>query len=379
MPVPRAARPWALALLVLGVRLAWVGMRGPQVSPDGYSFFAWADDLARAGPSSLAPRVLYTGVVAYAWALRALFGAQAPLAWVIVQSVAVALGSLALYDVARRLHDARTATLAVLAYAFLFDAFQWEAYALSDSIFQAALLATLAAITRAHLDGSCRARAGVAFGLAFLVFWRPVGFLVPACYLAWRLASIARASDRRVRWIAVGGLAVALVALPIIAPFAATMGDLYARTNAQGLVIHDDPQLALPLETRPWSGGGIFGYAFANPLDMLALALARFAAFFAPFLPRYSLEHVAVNAVTLLPVLVSGLWGVRRAWRAGGVERLVVALVLVFPAFHAVTLLDYDLRYRDPVLPLLCLLGSAVLVRWWATFRAHTQPARREI
>lgn len=379
--VPRTA--WLLAGLAALVRFVWVGVKGVSVSPDGHTYLGWGAQLL-AGDMSLDWHVLYLGIVLWAAVLQAAFGPAAPTAWVLLQSAVVALATIPLYLLARDLYGDRVAVLASLVHVFLFESFQWEAYTLSDSLFQAGVIAFAFFAVRSEIQPAPRWRAWRNVVLVALVLLRPVGIVVAGTFFVWKARSVLRtAKGRRAAGVAAGVVALAvMLALPSLAAFADKMGSEYATSNAAGIVYDDDTERVLRFDTRPYEGG-LASYVVANPLDFLALCLVRFAAFFTIALSRYSTAHVALNVVTLAPLFGVGLVMVGRTLVRGGPQRLLAGLVVAFAAFHAVTLLDYDLRYRDPVLPLLAVFFAGacvpVLERAWARVSSTRQPRRQEV
>jgi hypothetical protein len=112
----------------------------------------------------------------------------------------------------------------------------------------------------------------------------------------------------------------------------------------------------------------------AGLLDHLLIISDRFLHFFAPAASSFGLGHAIVQYLFFLPCYALGLWFVwlllrgRTALATAGRDVCFAALGAVFAyAFvHALLQVDFDWRYRLPVIPHMILLaaaGSSELVR----------------
>jgi len=107
-----------------------------------------------------------------------------------------------------------------------------------------------------------------------------------------------------------------------------------------------------------------------NFLSILLVLLARIAAFFSPYAFGFSTLHNISNFIFYVPIYFCGTLSFFSLWMKPVrfeyfVFKLFLGQTTLFTAlFHAVTLLDFDWRYRYPMQPFfLCLFGL-----FWSEF-----------
>lgn len=370
--VPRLA--WALAALALAVRLAWLVAEGPRIATDTSFYVRVAREFVEEGPfaSPLFAEgyVLYTAFGFFLAALHVLVGDHMVLAWIVLQIVAVSFATVPLYLLGRQMGGPAVGALAALIHATLFESFQWDVYALSDAMFQAAVITEAFLVVQAAGVGSpawrCLAFAG---GLGVL-FLRPVGIVFVGVMGAWLL--LAHGSPRehlrsllvsRRRALLSGAAAVLLVVglAATLAPYIDHEAGKYTRYYSLGLVVHDDPSLAYRYEPAPYQEDSLLGFVAANPVPFFVITVERLWAFWTVNLHRFSTVHNVVNAVTLYPLFGAGFFTAAYValWkRRAALLLLPVVLIAGLTMFHSLTLIDYDFRYRDPLLPFMGLLAA---------------------
>lgn len=126
----------------------------------------------------------------------------------------------------------------------------------------------------------------------------------------------------------------------------------YSERFMDGAVVHDRPETYIQVESRT--------------LDFMYLTFLKFINFFTITLSGYSNAHSAYNIAWLTPVYLFSVFALVELFRKQStlpVSALLVILlgflyVYIVAAFTAVTLLDYDHRYRIPVLPILIMMAS---------------------
>jgi len=115
----------------------------------------------------------------------------------------------------------------------------------------------------------------------------------------------------------------------------------------QGVVVHDRPDTWVSMP-ESW-------------YDFVILFLARFAAFFSPIATTFSLSHNIAN-ILLLGIFMSGLtiWFFLEDKGAREFDEIAwVTLILssVVACYHSATLIDFDWRYRFPIIAPLIVFG----------------------
>lgn len=372
---PRVA--WILAGLALVVRLAWFAVNGVRIAPDTSFYLEAGRSVLAQGylgpPFFSGNKVFYTGMGYFVAPFVALFGEQAPTAWVGAQILAVSLATVPLYLLARGIAGPRTALLAGLVHVGLYESVQWDIYALSDPIYQAALILVAFLVYRAWREPSTKLRGVAGLGCLGLFFIRPPAIAGVAALLAWMLAVGPDLEFDRRRVVAGTAAAVVFgVGFLVLSGVGDTLiRHLLTATRtvtefyAEGTVVVNDPSFTVRYTLDPYEEGNLASYIAANPVAYAWITLRRLGALWTVFLHRYSTGHLVVNVVTLLPLFVLGFAGmilaVARARQREGLL-LPVLLILAVTYFHAVTLVDWDFRYRYPVLPFMGILAAWTVV-----------------
>jgi hypothetical protein len=102
-------------------------------------------------------------------------------------------------------------------------------------------------------------------------------------------------------------------------------------------------------------------------IDYVAISVDRFVHFFAIGAHDFSAAHWAVELVFFLPAYGLAGWFVVALWRGRTMlqprERKVLlaamGAILSYAVFHGLVQVDFDWRYRIPIVPHLILLAAA--------------------
>ena len=138
-------------------------------------------------------------------------------------------------------------------------------------------------------------------------------------------------------------------------PFSFTRGylELVSTYYAEGRVIDDRPELNL---SRP-----------TIYTDYIIISLTRICYFFVFLIDAFSTRHVAYNLATFPPIYALGLFYLIAEFfrpKASKEERIwlvgvsCTALVIAIVVFNSLLLIDYDWRYRLPMMPFLAILAG---------------------
>ncbi|MEW6593802.1 MAG: hypothetical protein AB1413_02915 [Thermodesulfobacteriota bacterium] len=401
VPIVIGGRRHALVILLAGcIALAHGGYglaSGPLFSPDAARYVEWAETLIAVGfnPFSLLQRVdfvtspvQYLAIVYLIALAMLLFGPLWPVAFVVLNGLFCGLGAFFALDLVRRKIEG-VLPLLLVATLFLisFDIVIWAKFILTDLLFLITVSAVLWNASRL-LQG---AEAGqvrreffvpracwVVFLLLLAFLTRPtalplLGFLLPCLLAAPAVARVASENWRRFLGYAtlvglvLGGALMVLTAWLLIASagWSGSGGAVetikyYASYFAQGAVVHDRPETYLVVDP--------------TVLDYLRVMAYRLAYFYSPVIPGYGLLHLADNLLVFVPSYVLAVVTLVEIFRPHPVldleTRWMVLLcwgtILAFALFTALTLLDYDHRYRLPALPALFILsgiGIGILLR----------------
>ena len=367
-------------LALQAVRLA---LSGPSYPPDIVGFEQWADALIAAGfdPAEFlsgvefkVPPVLYLAWVALVALAKLCFGGAWPWALAGLNCLAVAW---MVFLTGRLVWGITASGLACLAACLLpfacFDFWLWPRYLLADTIFACLCLALMSLALGSVAGAVPRPRLllpGLFLGGIMLVF-RPTAapallwfFAAPAARLfaGWRNAIRAGFLIP----VLLGLAACTLLAAAWLVPNLGRLGlaspggwaaAVEQRFN-QGVVVRDRPDTS----HAPYRC-----YA-----DALSLTLDKFYHYFVFWRPEFSPAHKALNLGFFVPAYVLAflalipLPGGRRVSLAAV---LVLAWIIIFAVFQAVQYIDYDWRYRLPVLAPLMVLAGLGAGRLWPKSR----------
>jgi hypothetical protein len=366
---------WAAALLICACHGAFVLAAGVKMSPDSHAYAHWSARLIESGfdyPRVIAeasggfPAILYALFGTLLALLRLAFGGGWATALVGLNLAAhVALGILVVRLAARATGSGLAAWGAFLLYLACFDLLMWVPLVLSDSTF--VLIAfgifTLAA---ARILGEAKGWTATLALTTAGIFYRPTGMvLIPD--LAWAIYLARRGAGKIRRGPALALLAAAVTAM--VCAYAWLVQD-------PGRWPLDALSAAFRNSASEYSAGQVVS---ARPetyhppprelLDFVLISADRFLHFFAIGASTFSAGHWLVEAIFFLPCYALAGWLALALWRGrtafGTAERKLFlaafGAVLSYAVFHALVQVDFDWRYRTPILPHLILLAAGGL------------------
>lgn len=377
--VPGPLSP-AVAFVVVGLAYGvYVMVAGLGFGADSRAYSAAADQLIASGfdygavvgqSRATYPPAMYVGFATVVALLKLLLGSSWTFGLAVLNVLAAAGVAALLARLARRTTDSAAAGWVGLALLLAcFNLAVWTRFVLSDATFLLLAVGVFALAADRILRGG-GSWVPVFVLAAVATFYRPPGVvLLPAVAWALFLARSRPGAVRRTVVAAAGAAAVAgtllfcwILQQPSRWPFDAFSRPLgrTAQFYARGEVV----------SARP----ATYHAPPDSLLDYAALAADRFLHFFAVTAPGFSVAHDLVNAVFFVPCYALAAWllvavargrdGLSQAqrdvfWAAAG-------FVLLTAAFHGLLQVDFDWRYRMPILPHLVLLaagGAAVLLR----------------
>lgn len=364
--------PLIVAMAVTVLHGAYSLSLGVIMAPDSRNYAYWSERLLDSGFAygpllteakvgfPAAPYALFATLLAL---LRLAFDEGWPTALVALNFAAhVGLG-VGLVLLTHRLTGSGAAAWgALLLFLGCHDLLQWVNFVLADATF--ALLAfVIFVLASKRILGEARSWLGVALPTAAGIFYRPTGIvLVPAVVLAWMLSRKPKMFLRR--GSVIGMTTVAAVAAAV--SFAWLVQD----PNRWPFGIFSN---AFDIVGNGYRGGEVVNgrletyHAPPSALpDYVLISLDRFVHFFAVGAAGYSPGHWLVSAGFLLPCYALAGWLLLAIWRGKTsfsmqqrkIFILAAGAILAFAAFHALVQVDFDWRYRTPILPHLILLSA---------------------
>lgn len=384
----RLVQARAPSLLLTGLAIAvlhgaYVLHMGVLMAPDTGSYSGWADKLVENGfdyPALIQqartefPAALYALFVTLIALLKLAFGDNWALAVVILNLAAhVALGMLLVRLTLRVTASVAAGWVALLFYLGCFELLNWVPSVMSDTIF-VWLAFAIFSFAASRILGDSEGWWRVALPATAGVFFRPTGVvLLPD--LAWA-AYLARKPRLRIS----AGATLAMVALGTVAGaflFGWFMQD-------PGRWPFETLSRSFDTVAQGYSVGEVVNARFETYhrqpqilLDHVLLTADRFVHFFAIGAAGFSLAHWLLSILFFLPCYGLAGWLGFALWRGGhrfGERETRVffaagGAVFAYALFHALVQVDFDWRYRVPVIPHLILLaagGAADLVRRFA-------------
>jgi hypothetical protein len=365
------SRNVAVFALIAAIHGIYVVHAGPLISPDAGAYNQWSDAFVRSEfgvvASVTSGMFLRTLFVAYLACVKIVFGGHWMWAFALLNVGWDALTGMLVVAAGRWFSDSAAAPgAALIAFLLCYDMVQWTPFILSDTFFTALVTATLIA-TIAVLNGRRRGTiAGGMIAMLATVFARPPGIIVPVvvtCAILARRLSLAASWRRLVPCVAAVIAAVFLIAAFFLEKpsrwplrFASAALRTGARDFRNGEVIYGrQATFHRPPET-------LLGY--------VAISADRFVRFFQFVVSGYSGWHNLANIVFFVPLYVLAVIGILAIPRmpppAAAAMTVAATAVVIFATFHAVTQIDFDWRYRAPVVPQMILLaagGAAVVAR----------------
>ena len=398
------SRAWRVdAILVAAVAAAHLALAVPSgvsLSPDAMTFSGWADRLIAFhfhygsflesfGPRNVPP-VLYAFHVTGVAAAKLLLGAKWPYALVACNAVCDVITAVILIRLARVVtRSSLGPVVAAVFYAFAFDIGQWVVYPVTDVPFLAMSFAAFSVLPMATLGRGQISRSDVVRALLLTLLTlllRPVGFLwFPLIVSSAVLLSRESKQGDGIKQFA----RLALFTIVLTVTVVVLHSVIVARPERW-------PMRALSSSVRwdakHYRAGEVVYQRFETyhrpPVtltDHAAITADRFAHFFAITAAGLSRPHKLYAMAYYVPLYVLALIGVLLAARSDGAAAVVIlcsALVVFSIAlWHALVAVDFDWRYRLPVMPHLILLatfGATTVARSFVTTVSVDQQEREQ-
>ena len=344
---------------------------GPFLVPDTPAYSFWADRLIATGfdypalvrENGSAASLAYSLFVTLVAVLKLVFGSGWTWALVMLGAASIAAVGALLARLAFRLTgSAAAAWAALILFAASFDIMQWAECVVSDPTFLLFAYAVFLMEAGRILRGG-RSWLPVFAASAAASLYRPTGILLfPITAWSFYLARTAGEARARARVLGLAFLAACAGAASLAFvwqdasrwPFGFARLEIAAisRTYGQGQVV--------------WDRHGTYHAPPGGIADYWAITADRFMHFFAPGAAEYSLSHWAVQLLFYVPVYAFGGWFVLLLLRGRtGLGRkesdaffAALGAVLAYAMFHGVVQVDFDWRYRLPIMPHLILLAA---------------------
>jgi hypothetical protein len=365
--------PLVAAIAVLIVHGCFVLRSGVSLSPDSVEFSRRADLLlanhfnfaaaSRAIGTHNLPSGMYMLFIAMVALAKLVAGAKWAAVIVTGNLCFDALTAAILVTLVRLVtRSSAAAMLAILAWLLCFDIVTWVRMPLTDLPFLFVSFAAFVAVVAPYVAGRKPARKDVIVAAVLTVIsllLRPVGFLWLILVITTWLVLSGRVSRRS--WF----IAALLVAATVF--------------TAHTLIVRNPERW--PVETfargvrwdaRSYRLGEVingrletFHAPPSSVVDYAAITADRFVHFFAPEAASFSRGHkilaIAFYVPLFLLAIVAVIAALRREGKTADAVILAAVVVLTVAFWHSLVVIDYDWRYRLPILPHLIFLAGCAM------------------
>jgi hypothetical protein len=355
----------------------WAWRAGVHTGVDTTLHSRWADSLIAHGfnvssflreQDFYIPPFLYLGWIIVVAGMKSVLGASWMLAVVFLNWLSFGVGSYGVLNAVRRTTaSAAGLLLAVSLFVVAGDLLIFIPFVVSDLIFWGIASITLVAGCRLATaepndDGAIPIAVLGSMLVLFALVFRPSAPPLLVFWIVGLASSFARGPfDRFATAIIATAAVLALVAIAwhaaiVIDPGAWPFGSLPEIFTVLGkeyragvlLVISTDSTLAVePAVT--WLGA-------------MRLTAQKVLYFLTPWLPWYSRVHTLINLAFFLPAYGLTIAAMMNRDRLATPQRRAVTVLMLFVfsvvVFHVLLQLDYDHRYRLPLLPALIMLAA---------------------
>lgn len=257
--------------------------------------------------------------------------------------------------------------LAGLVYVFLWESFRWTAYVLTDSLFTFNLF-ILFVVAVSWFGGRVLLK-GVALGI--LIAWVHLTRGNAIVLLAALPVFVVIRSTFRLRQIVIFLIITFSIPALLYAPLIYKWNTLSPRVQfeEQGnsmdrrslndvLIFSTQVIQNNRIQSRFEHGETQFlSYLRKYPLDYIKLAFLKLVALYNPVADNFSWRHNVLNIVSLVPLYILAFAGLGRIRKASLVP-FSVLFIGCLTLLQMLTWIDYDQRYRAPIMPFIVILAT---------------------
>ena len=340
---------------------------GFRMSPDSMTYSKWADNLIRLNfnlieyykqNSFINPNYIYTIPILLIAFFKIIFGSAWQLIFMIFNLILVFF-SFVLFSKSLLILKVRplVISLGFLPLIISIDLLTWPRFILTDTIFLFIVLAVVFLIIKIIVKKTFYIYF-LSFLMVLLFFTRPTSF--PYIFAVIIFISFSKISINYTPKFIVFIIFLIFVFTPFIFAFIYQFIEIYLNNNPRAIFIIDKVESGIIIHDRPetWVDSPKTYFELVN------LYFKRLFFFFTPYLKNFSLIHNLLNLFQSFIILVSLiLWFcLGKKYDSENKTILFILLISILVAgFHSFTLIDYDFRYRTPIIiPLLIIFPISV-------------------
>lgn len=355
-------------ILISFLLIAYYNLNNEFVmSSDSGQFSRWADILITLNfnlynyyvqNTFINPNYLYTIPIVLIAIFKLIFETTWQSAFVIFNLILV-LFSLILFSKSLLLLKVRPLiiSLAIPLLTLSVDLLTWPRYILTDTIFAFLIILIVYFIIKSLVKKESYYFLFIFF-ILILFFTRPTS--IPFIFVTTVFLLVSRLKINYVPKIVLSIILSLFIFTPFLFTFLYQLMQTNLGENAQALFIIGHVERGVIIDDRPetWlNTPKVF-------LDYVFLYLFRLLYFFIPYVKSFSTIHIIINLIQPIIVFLSLAIWIKLGNKFDNMNKsiaLVLFISFCVAAFHSFTLIDYDFRYRFPIImPLMIIFPISI-------------------
>jgi hypothetical protein len=373
--LPPAQLLRALTAALAAVYGLWILRHGMQTGSDTQSYSEWADLMIAhrfniasylREHSFVVPPVLYLAWILVVAALKIVLGGWWMQGVVALNWCCFTAGAYAALSWIRRATASSSALLMAAALLLVAaDLLIFVPFVLSDLSFwglsTTVIVMALYVAAADDLDNTARRVVIGTLLAALAMMFRPVALPLAVFWIAAIIVRLQRERVVRLAPLLMGALCglvlltIAAHAYVLMNPAAwpggrlPAMFELLSREYREGVLVYSPDNNFIVSPATDWLG-------------FIRITLEKWVYFWTPWLPHYSAAHTVMNLAFFGPVYFLSAVALRHSRRLSPSQYIAAwmlgVVALLVSSFHAMVQIDYDHRYRLPLLPVLMMLAA---------------------
>jgi len=340
---------------------------GYVMSPDSYTYSRWADELIKlefnfisyyAQNTFIAPSFFYTTPVLIISLMKVIFEAEWQTAFLIFNLSLLLLSQLLIIK-SLLLLEVRPVLISLTMFVLItsVDLLVWPRYVLSDMIFSFLVILSIYIMIKGFVTGKLNF-IGIISVIGIIFLSRPSS--LPILFTFFSFFVITRFQILTKPKIILLLFLLFFIITPLFFSYLHQLSEINLNENKltgflfsmvkEGMIIHDRPET--------WISSPI------SFIDVSYLYFIRLINFFRPYIDAFSSIHILLNSLVAIIILFSITIWIFFGGKIKSHDKTILFILLLsffVAAYHAFTLIDYDWRYRFPIIMPLIMIFPITL------------------
>ena len=334
---------------------------------DAYTYSDWADDLIKLNfnlsdyydqNTFFTPSFFYTVPVAVVALLKVFFGNGWQYAFFVL-NLSLVLFSLVIASKSLLIIGVRPVLISITMFILVAspDLLLWPRYILSDMIFSFLVLLGMYIVIRGFVMDKIN-YIGLISIVSIILLARPSS--VPVLFAIFSFLMILRFHIHVKPKLILLLFTALFIITPIIFSFLHNFFETYLSDFELRRWIVDYANLGMIIHDRPetWISPP------SSFIDITYLYFMRMISFFTPYVAGFSIIHIVLNSLEAFIIILSTTIWVFLGGNIKAFDNTVLFILLLsisIAAYHSFTVIDYDFRYRFPlIMPLIMIFPIAM-------------------